>query len=574
MIKKFMGVFVIVVALTAVMTISASATWVSYQFEDFLFVGDKSFTGVVALWDQQNQPLIAVADYRGNQVVSFSDKAWAADVANNRYVLPAGTKYSSYVFYSGSWIVYDAYEITSEPTYALFSDCTFENANFNVLNSDTGDVYLVASSVYDASNKPFITGLASSSDFYTGDYIRISDLTFSAEALSSTYLIYPYTTYYSQGGFLSFEWNGSVFDILFDYNGLGIVSNLGYIDDTGIYLKYLRSMDSIQTYFVLPDEIESPPDQGGGLEPITVFFSSSSLGPESVGLQFDLNGLTSTVNYTWIVTVKDGSGNTVFTNSESITGETTYSGAQFIYDLEPTKTYTADLVVTTAAGQVGSASTSVQTENYAYVIDVDSVSIEGNTAVIDGNIVFPADLPSQYQTVYLVSTLDSGFEAENDRVAVGSPNFQVYFGDPELAYSTEYTCTLELYYAKSDYTLGVPSGITQEVVFTTESNTPVTPDPEPEDPTVGDLIDDLKDWNQVTVIPGTVSDKTQQGDDLRDEFEKLEKPETDGLVPDVEIDVSPVQGFFDILWGSAFFMTMLVTVVGLAFIRYVLFGKV
>ena len=77
----------------------------------------------------------------------------------------------------------------------------------------------------------------------------------------------------------------------------------------------------------------------------------------------------------------------------------------------------------------------------------------------------------------------------------------------------------------------------------------------------------------MTEVPGEVTDKTQQGDQLLEDMDSLEKPDPEEVVPELEVDSELIGEIFGGILNDSLIIMILSMTVGFALVGYVLFGK-
>lgn len=88
-----------------------------------------------------------------------------------------------------------------------------------------------------------------------------------------------------------------------------------------------------------------------------------------------------------------------------------------------------------------------------------------------------------------------------------------------------------------------------------------------------EAIKQFEDWNAVTEVPSSVTDKTQEADKLLAGLDELEKPDPVTIIPDLKVDTTEASQVFDPIFENALILQMLLMTLGFGMVSYVLFGK-
>lgn len=81
------------------------------------------------------------------------------------------------------------------------------------------------------------------------------------------------------------------------------------------------------------------------------------------------------------------------------------------------------------------------------------------------------------------------------------------------------------------------------------------------------------DWNTVTDVPSSVTDKTDKGAQLIEDMNQLEKPQPDTLLPSIDTDTDNFGDVFGSVFQNTIIVQMCTMMLGFALVSYVLFGK-
>lgn len=88
-----------------------------------------------------------------------------------------------------------------------------------------------------------------------------------------------------------------------------------------------------------------------------------------------------------------------------------------------------------------------------------------------------------------------------------------------------------------------------------------------------EAIEQFDNWNIVTDVPSSVTDKTDKAEDVLEEIESLEKPDPEEIVPDLEVDTEDIGEVIAPFFQNALIIQVVTMTLSFAFISYVLFGK-
>lgn len=531
MIKKYMSILAIVVALCGVMTVGANAT--NYEIYESL------------VWDEENFPYVAAEEMK---ISTFAD------------IMPELADYGNlfeeyYVWASSTPMVYD-------------ESILYPYENLNAVAGPAGPCNYTSYSYTRllCTRDTFITAITS---------IGLTE----EEAVASYESFLVDNEKWIQGEVDSLD-DGSMLRafVYLDASGSGEYDPIFWTNHD------IYNVDTGELFLEATGSYEPPPTTGGGtLEAITVFFSADWLSYDSGIVSVGLEDLDPTKTYMATVYLYEKGGSTSDPLRTSmltgISGET-YNNALVFTGLDVNTEYETSIVVSCGEDTVGEATASFSTPDYDYAINVLSTNVQYNTfsceIEVTGLPEYEIDNPDCW--VYVSATLNDG-TSEPDKWLNSNTNLngnkaRIYFTQTQLDSETEYTLTLEIFRTTDDWTKGESTGVTETVTFTTEAAYVADEEEDSEDTSTKDeAAEKFEEWDTVTDIPEDVTDKTNEGDKLLNDMDTLEKPDPDEAVPDLSVDLVPVNGFFDAIFGYGLIVEMMTMAAGFALVATVLFGK-